>query len=319
MIVGANGQDGKLLIRELIGFKNLHVYGVTKLQHDDFLSKNFRNVNFTLLKMESLNLTSIRNLIEQVKPHVIYYLAAANSSSQVMNSEWQEARKQEINEINVIVPYQFMTVIHEVSPDTIFLYCGSSKMFDAYKGTTEINESTPTDPESIYGITKSIGRQHTTVFRESHGLNTKCAILFNHESEFRKETFLFQKLAMFFRNFLVDPNRKLVLENPDTKGDWHSARDTVKGLILLANNSTLNELVLGSGQLRNIRQVIDDYLIAHDFNERSEDIIKVESREVPIPTVLKSDIALAKNYGWTPSESLVTVLCRMVGCHSMSD
>ena len=138
------------------------------------------------------------------------------------------------------------------------------------------------------------------------------AILFNHESNLRKEGYLFRELANQIRLYESGNQNYIKVRDPNYLGDWHCARDTVKGLELMGQNVKINDLVLASGVLISIQDIIKSYFEV--YSQDSTPKIIAQSLDMPRKKLssLVGDASLAESFGWVREGRLIEVLREMV-------
>src|SRR5579859_7349365 len=83
----------------------------------------------------------------------------------------------------------FLDAIALYSRQTRLFYAASSHVFGS-PAVSKLDESTPLNPENIYGITKTAGIHCCRHFRRELGVFAAAGILFNHESHLRSVRFL---------------------------------------------------------------------------------------------------------------------------------
>src|SRR6266700_1067258 len=84
--------------------------------------------------------------------------------------------------------------IREARLRTRFFQASSSEMFNKVHHVPQ-TEKTPFWPRSPYGVAKVFSYWATVNYRESYGLCASNAIMFNHESPRRGETFVSRKIS----------------------------------------------------------------------------------------------------------------------------
>ena len=81
-------------------------------------------------------------------------------------------------------------------------------------------------------------------------------ILFNHDSVFRNKKFLLPRIIKSIINKDVFFLKKIISEN--IHGDFSHAEDICNGLVkILFNKKNENNIILGSGYLTSMTQIID--------------------------------------------------------------
>ena len=102
-----------------------------------------------------------------------------------------------------------------------------------------INEKTPFNPESAYGIAKVASHHLIRNYREAFNFNASTGILFNHESPRKDERFVLKKIAKSVAKIKLGMQKYLKLGDIKSKRDWGHAKDYVEmqWLINSKNNS----------------------------------------------------------------------------------
>ena len=73
-------------------------------------------------------------------------------------------------------------------------------------------------------------------------------IMFNHESEFRTENYLFMKIINYQPNLKNLSGTKLTLGGVDLVRDWSHTSDISKRLVDMTESKIFEDFVLGSGK-----------------------------------------------------------------------
>ena len=81
-------------------------------------------------------------------------------------------------------------------------------------------------------------------------------ILFNHESEVRGPEFVTRKISLHVAGFHHGKRVPLELGNLDARKDWGYAKDYVEGMWKILNHSHPEDFVLGTGELRTVREFV---------------------------------------------------------------
>jgi GDPmannose 4,6-dehydratase len=110
------------------------------------------------------------------------------------------------------------------------------------------DESTPLDPENLYGITKTMGIHCCRHFRRELGVFAATGILYNHESHLRPVKFLSQKIVRGVLAFQKDPAKKLVLGDLNAVVDWGYAGDYVEAMTRILGHAAPEDFVVATGE-----------------------------------------------------------------------
>jgi len=275
LITGITGQDGLFLVKELLqNNSKLEVYGVsrdsdTKTFYSNlaYLNNDIDKNNIKILNIEMKNKEKVTTLISDLNPNYIYNLSGPSS---VYDSITNPSLGEEIVTIfNNIVD---ACVDTKIFPN--FFQASSSEMYG--KNTSIIlNEDSTFMPNSPYGNAKLKNHKEVSSLRKKYDWNIVSGIMFNHESEFRKNSYLFMKII----NYLIDKdnlaNKKLVLGGLDLKRDWSYAEDFVKGIVSMVNSFLLEDFVLGSGKSTSIKTVVE--IAFSFFNLDWNDFVEIDN------------------------------------------
>lgn len=238
IIVGCNGQDGKLLERLLLR-KQYEVLG---------LDKNFIKCPCDLEfgPVDIRNTKDVFDLINHFQPDEIYYLAAFHHSSEEIPIENIELF-QWSHEIHVSTLFNFLEGIRRFSPKTRIFYAASSHIFGEPDDIMQ-NEKTSINPNCFYGITKAAGLFMCRLYRKNHSVFASTGILYNHESSFRSEKFVSKKIITAAINIKNKKQKKLVLGDLNAEIDWGYALDYVEAMHKIVNNQVPDDFIIATGK-----------------------------------------------------------------------
>lgn len=300
MITGVTGQDGSLLAKLLLN-KGYSVIGIKRrLSHlgsHDRLWEIYDNPNFKLVYGNMHDASSIFSVINKYKPDEFYHLAA--QSHVRVSFEVTEETLDTVAKSTLII----LNAIKEFSPKTRFYQASSSEMFGiAPMPENGYNEESLMIPASPYACAKLFAHHLVRNYRQSYELHASSGILFNHESEFRGETFVTKKISKAAAEIKMGIRDKLELGNVYASRDWGWAEDYVYGMWLMLQQDKPDDYVLATGETHSVLE----YLIK-TFSLAGLDIKQYVSynqrlfrpEEVPI---LKGDFSKAKEkLGWEPT------------------
>ena len=182
IIVGYSGQDGTILSQKL-KLLGVDVLGITKNKTHSSLRE------FDQCVVNILNKREIFNIVKKFQAKQIYYLAAFQSSSgQIIDDEQSNILKNSI-EVNLLSLQFILEAVYLYSRDTAVFYAASSHIYGNTKSKMQ-TEKTPFSPIDYYGISKVAGIQLCRYYRKKKSLRIAVGIMYNHESIYRKETFV---------------------------------------------------------------------------------------------------------------------------------
>src|ERR671934_1993961 len=187
IITGITGQDGSYLA-ELLLEKGYEVAGIVRRSSSPNLWRIEHILDrITLRPADLLDQLSIMRIVQDVRPHEFYNLAAMS----FVPASWDQPLL--TGEYNAQGVTRVLEAIRQVDPTIRVYQASSSEMFGKVREAPQ-SETTPFYPRSPYGVAKVYGHHLTVNYRESYGLFAVSGILFNHESPRRGLEFSTRKI-----------------------------------------------------------------------------------------------------------------------------
>lgn len=243
LIIGHTGQDGTYLWKLLSAKK----YDLLGLSGSAVLST--RNGNSETLDIRNYN--EVEKLVKRYQPDELYYLAAVHQSSSDKQMEEGELFQKSID-INAKAFINFLEAVRLHSKHTKIFYAASSHIFGETTSLMQ-DETTPLNPNCIYGITKTMGIRACYFYRDNYHVFASVGIFYNHESPLRASKYVSKKIvetAVAIKRGLKD---KLILGNLDHRVDWGYAPDYVEAAYRLLQLQSPGDYVIASGTTHSIK------------------------------------------------------------------
>ena len=341
LITGINGQDGSYLAEFLVQ-KNYEVHGIirrsssfntSRIEHlyieellEDLKSKRKINLHYG----DMTDSTNLIRLIQKIKPSEIYNLAAQSHVKVSFDLPEYTTETDALGTLRILEAVRISGL-----EKTCKIYQASTS--ELYGKVQEIpqNEHTPFYPRSPYGVAKMYAYWITKNYREAYGMFAVNGILFNHESERRGETFVTRKISLAAARINKGIQKKLYLGNLDSKRDWGYAKDYVKSMWLMLQNSKPDDFVIASGEQHSVREFVELAFkiisinikwIGKGVNEKGvnevtgQTLIEIDPKYYRPTEVdaLLGDPAKAKNeLGWNPKETSFEKLVEIMVKHDI--
>src|SRR5947209_14825959 len=250
IITGITGQDGSYLA-ELLLSKGYEVVGVVRRSS----APNYWRIQhlldrITLRPADLLDQLSIIRLVDEVRPHELYNLAAMS----FVPASWDQPML--TGEFNAQGVTRILEAIRHVDPSIRMYQASSSEMFGKVRQVPQ-NEETPFYPRSPYGVAKVYGHFITVNYRESYGLHATSGILFNHESERRSREFVTRKITWHAAAIKLGLAEKLHLGNLDAERDWGYAKDYVEAMWLMLQRDDPQDFVIATGVAHSVKECVE--------------------------------------------------------------
>ncbi len=306
VITGITGQDGSYLA-ELLLSKGYEVVGTARRAS----APNFWRVEhlldrLTIRPADLLDQLSIIRLIDEVRPHELYNLAAMS----FVPASWDQPML--TGEFNAQGVTRILEAIRQVDPAIRMYQASSSEMFGKVREVPQ-NELTPFYPRSPYGVSKVFAHYITVNYRESYGFFAVSGMLFNHESPRRGLEFVTRKVTDGVARIKLGLSDVLMLGNLDAHRDWGFAGDYVHAMWMMLQQDRPDDYVIATGESHAVRDLVQ---VAFDHvGLRWQDYVRVDQRLLRPAEVehLVGDSSKARaQLGWQPTVDFAGLIKMMV-------
>ena len=160
LITGITGQDGSYLA-DLLLEKGYEVFGaVRRASATNYWRIEHLLDRITLKPADLLDQLSLIRVIQDVRPHELYNLAAMS----FVPASWDQPML--TGEYNAQGVTRMLDAIRRVDPTIRFYQASSSEMFGKVREMPQ-TERTPFYPRSPYGVSKAFAHYITVNYRES--------------------------------------------------------------------------------------------------------------------------------------------------------
>ncbi len=249
VITGITGQDGSYLA-ELLLANGYEVIGVVRRSS----APNYWRIEhlldrITLRPADLLDQLSLLRLIQDVRPHEFYNLAAMS----FVPASWDQPLL--TGDFNAMGVTRVLEAVRQVDPEIKLYQASSSEMYGRVREVPQ-TELTPFYPRSPYGVSKVFGHYITVNYRESYGLFAVSGILFNHESPRRGVEFVTRKVTDGVARIKLGLADHLALGNLDAKRDWGFAGDYVKAMWMMLQQPKADDYVIASGIAHSVQNLV---------------------------------------------------------------
>lgn len=338
IITGVTGQDGAYLADFLLE-KGYEVHGVKRRSslintaridhlieppHPDFI------VHFG----DMTDSSNLIHIIQKVQPDEIYNLAAQSHVMISFETPEYTANADALGVLRLLEAVRLLgltekTKVYQASTSELF---GMAQEFPQ-------KETTPFYPRSPYGVAKLYAYWITVNYREAYDMYAVNGILFNHESPLRGETFVTRKITRAVAQIALGKLDATHLGNLDARRDWGHAKDYVKAMWLMMQQSKPEDYVIATGQTTSVRDftrmAFDEVGIEIEFKGEGCDEIgfvtacrdarfkvplgntvvtvnPVYFRPTEVDLLIGDSTKAANELGWQPQYSLREMISEMV-------
>ena len=250
LITGITGQDGSYLA-ELLLDKGYEVFGMVRRSSAPNLWRiEYLLDRVTLKPADLLDQLSIIRLIDEVRPHELYNLAAMS----FVPASWDQPML--TGEYNSQGVTRVLEAIRQVDPKIRFYQASSSEMFGKVREVPQ-HEATPFYPRSPYGVSKVFAHYITVNYRESYNLFAVSGMLFNHESPRRGLEFVTRKVSDLVARIKLGLADTLPIGNLDAHRDWGFAGDYVRAMWLMLQQDKPADYVIATGISHSVQDLVE--------------------------------------------------------------
>ena len=278
LITGISGQDGIFLTNKLLeSHNNIEIYGTSR----DYNEKKFlanlesvsKNKNFSKVNVQNidlLNSNSVENMVSEIKPDFLFNLSGPSS---VYESLINPNIKKEIVQIFDNLVNAGLRNNHFFK----FFQASSSEMFNQHDNK-KLNENSNFNPISPYAEGKLIVHEKIQTIKNEYSWLISSGIMFNHESEFRNNDYLFMKIIKNAIDIKNGHKNSFTVGSLDLVRDWSFAGDFAEAIHLICLEGNGENFVIGSGVGHSIGELIK--IIFEYFNLDPKEFIQLNSNNL---------------------------------------
>src|SRR5580693_1222721 len=249
IITGITGQDGSYLA-ELLLSKGYEVVGVVRRSSAPSYWRIQHLIDRVSLRpADLLDQLSLIRLVDEVRPHELYNLAAMS----FVPASWDQPLL--TGEFNAQGVTRVLEAIRQVDPAIRLYQASSSEMFGKVREIPQ-TELTPFYPRSPYGVSKAFAHYITVNYRESYNLFAVSGMLFNHESPRRGLEFVTRKVTDGVARIKLGQADSLSLGNLDAHRDWGYAGDYVRAMWMMLQQDQADDFVIATGRTHSVREFV---------------------------------------------------------------
>lgn len=278
LIFGANGQDGRFLSALLQDRFGANVIGISRNGGD--------------IRGDVSDLTFVESVIHDHRPDHVFHLAAEST----VRHDALFANHSAIGTgtLNILESVRLHT------PSAKVFLSGSALQF--HNEGLPINERTPFEANSPYSVARIQSVYAARYFRTAFGIRIYVGYFFNHDSQFRSERHVNQKVAAAALRIAQGSTEKLLLGNIQVRKEFNYAADVMDAVMVLIGQESVFEAVIGSGTAYSI----EDWVACcfHKVGLDWRKFVEQDPEYSPEYQILVSNPAVIRHLGWTPRADL---------------
>ena len=274
---------------------------------------------------------SILQVVGGVRPDEIYNLAAQSHVQVSFDAPEYTANVDATGTLRILEAVRLCGLA-----DSCRVYQASTSELYGRVESAPQNEETPFHPYSPYAVAKQYGFWIVKEYRDAYHMFCCNGILFNHESEWRGETFVTRKITLAAARIKLGKQEKLLLGNLDSKRDWGYAKDYVECMWLMLQQPEPDDFVVATGEQHSVREFcqlafheagIELRFEGQGIEEKGIDVatgkvvIEVSPdfyRPTDVVNLLGDPSKAKHKLGWNPQKTSFEELVRLMVKHDMA-
>jgi GDPmannose 4,6-dehydratase len=303
LITGVTGQDGWYLSRLLLS-DGYQVFGL--VHRDDGVPAPGGVVVVSGNLSDSAD---VQAAVDFAQPDEVYNLAGVSSVALSWEHPMLTAEVTGLGLLRVITAVSGLPRGH--GGQSRIVQASSAEIFG--EAASPQTERTPVAPVSPYGAAKAFAHQLARVYRGA-GVSISTAILYNHESPRRPETFVTRKITRTVAKIARGEADRLCIGNLEARRDWGYAADYARALQLIGRHPASDDFIVASGESHTVadfvatafrRIGVTDWRSFVDVDPRFQ-------RPVDPPEQRGDSSKIRRELGWCPSMSFEDMVNEMV-------
>jgi GDPmannose 4,6-dehydratase len=309
LITGLTGQDGSFLAESLLG-DGYEVIGVVHPHHVGNgprlgLAAHLED-RVAVIAGDLLAPDSLRAAVHEVSPDEIFHLAAPT----FVPESWRHPAQTMAAIVGGTAA--LLEAVRDGSPQTRVLVAASGEMFGDAPESPQ-HEDTPCRPRSPYAAAKLAAHQLVGQLRGHDDLFACSAILYNHESERRPETFVTRRITRAAAAIRLGLAHELTLGDTSAVRDWSFAADIMRGCRLMLAHDTPGDYILASGVGHTVADLLN-LAFGHvgldpaDHVRIDPELVRPAEATPPVGDPSRARAEL----DWTPTLTFEQLVARMV-------
>jgi GDP-4-dehydro-6-deoxy-D-mannose reductase len=303
LITGITGMAGSHLADYCLTLPDVQVFGIKRWRSR---TENIEHLEgkLQILEGDIADATSMRRVMEEVRPDRIFHLAAQS----FVPTSWNAPA--ETMSINVLGEVNLLEAVRGARLDPLIHIAGSSEEYgQVLPDEIPIKETNPLRPLSPYAVSKVAQEMLALQYWHSYGMRTIVTRAFNHEGPRRGDVFVTSSFAKQVAEVELGKRPPTILVGDlSPQRDWTDVRDVVRAYWLALEKGKPGEVYnIGSGRCRTVKEMLDTLL---SFSSAKIRVQQDPSRLRPsdVMLLLGDSSKFQQATGWKPAIPLERTL-----------
>ncbi|MEG2435037.1 MAG: GDP-mannose 4,6-dehydratase [Ruthenibacterium sp.] len=299
LILGAAGFVGSYLADHLNESGEWSVC-VTKMPHETLSIQNVAEYDLDILQP-----AQIVTLLENIRPDVIFHLAAQSSVA----LSWKNPAL--TVDVNIKGTLHMLDAVRTVGLTPRLLLIGSGEEYGAvHPDEIPVREDTLPRPANLYAVTKNTQNQIGRLYAAAYGMDILSTRSFNHIGPNQTPTFVVADFCKQVAEMEAHQREAVIrVGNLSAKRDFTDVRDVVRAYEMLAKYGKMGETYnVGRGISTAIEEILHE-ILALSCVKIAVEVDAAKLRPVDVPEI-RADVTKIKTAtGWQAEIPLHQTLC----------
>jgi len=249
MVTGGAGFIGSHLVDSVIELGS----SVTVIDNLSFGKRENVNRGARFIKLDIRNYEALKNVILDVKPEVVFHLAACATTKETSMGWLDPVLDYTVNAIGTLHMLRAF-VGTGIVPN--FVYVSSAAVYGEPE-YVPIDEKHPANPISPYGVSKLAGEKYSLAYQKEYDVPVTILRLFNSYGPRQPRYVMFDLL----KKLNPKPNELEVIGTGEQMRDFCYISDAINAFILAIEKDVVGEVFnIGSGVAVRIRELVEEIL-----------------------------------------------------------
>jgi GDP-4-dehydro-6-deoxy-D-mannose reductase len=295
LITGASGFVGKHLIELLSKEEENQIFGTYLIDKSKASLAKFGD-KLNLRKIDLSDEANVFSMIEEIKPDLIFHLAASTSPAESFNDPKGTIMNNVSTELNILDALKKLNLTK-----TRVLITSSA---DIYGKVSEenlpINEDCPLNPTNPYAVSKIAQDFLALQYFNAHNIKTIRVRAFNHVGPGQSPAFVVSAFAKKIAEIEKTEESEITVGNLEAKRDFTDVRDMVKAYVEIIEKGNPGDVYnIGSGKALKISEILDG-LVELSNKKITVKVDEKLMRPVDNPELVCDATKIGKTINWVP-------------------
>jgi GDP-4-dehydro-6-deoxy-D-mannose reductase len=298
IVVGAAGFVGGYLISELAVHQKWKV-SATKLPHEQLA-----NHSCDVFDLDILDEDAIFDLLRDLKPDIIYHLAAQSSVA----LSWEKSAL--TVDVNIKGTVNILNAVKRLAyKPRIFLIGSGEEYGPVLPVDCPIKETLSANPQNIYALTKYVQNLFGGLYARAYKMDIITIRSFNHIGPGQTPQFVIPDFCKQVAEIAAGKRDPVIYTgNLNVRRDFTDVRDVVRAYALLGENGMPGETYnVGSGKAVELKSILEQ-IIKISGRKIEHYIDQKRVRPVDVPMICADATKLYQCTGWQPKIPLEQTL-----------